>query len=485
METPTHFSLASRSLKLDTAEHITPHLHPLTQQQQQPPSSSSSSGDTPSSNITSSTTSITTISLSGNTLGVSASQHLASTIRTHCAPTLQVANLADIFTGRLLSEIPPALSALLTALLDCPNLHTVDLSDNAFGLNTVEPLVEFLSRHVPLRHLILQNNGLGPAAGVKVAEALTALAGRKKEKEEEEEEARRRHDGSTAVPELLETVICGRNRLESGSMAAWAKMYTAHARGMKTVKMVQNGIRQDGVAVLLKDGLARCEKLEVLDLQDNTFTITGARALAGVVKKWSELRELGVGDSLLGARGAVLLAKELGEKGVGEKLECLRAQYNDIDARGVKALYESVRKGGLEKLRRVELNGNKFAEEDEGIEGLRTILEKRKEDAAAAAAATTGGGGVAQGHEEGEWGLDELDELESEDEDADEEDEEEEEEEEGEDEEEVEKREAEDEQEDKREQILKDADQVEESKVGQRQDDDVDALADKLGGTHV
>lgn len=313
--------------------------------------------------------------------------------------------------------------------------------------------MDFLSQHVPLRHLILQNNGLGPAAGAKVADALTVLAKRK-------EEARKKSGEIAVVPEL-ETVVCGRNRLESGSMAAWARMYTAHAGGMRTVKMVQNGIRQDGVAVLLKEGLARCGRLEVVDLQDNTFTVTGARALAGVVGEWPLLRELGVGDSLLGARGAVVVAKAFGGKGVGGQLEVVRAQYNDVDSRGVRALYEVVQGGGLEKLRRVELNGNKFAEDDEGVEGLRTLLEKRKADA----------GGVA---DEGDWGLDELDELESEDEDEDEEDEEE-----------VEEREEEAEEEGKREDILRDADEAEEQNVSEKKDTEVDDLADKLGGTHV
>jgi Ran GTPase-activating protein 1 len=73
---------------------------------------------------------------------------------------VQVANFADIFTGRLLSEIPDALTHLLTSLLALPELHTVNLSDNAFGLNTVAPLQPFLSQHVPLQHLILNNNGL-------------------------------------------------------------------------------------------------------------------------------------------------------------------------------------------------------------------------------------------------------------------------------------------------------------------------------------
>ncbi|KAF6232973.1 hypothetical protein HO173_008818 [Letharia columbiana] len=372
------FSLSGQSLKLDTAEHIEPHLKPL---------------------IASNT--VTEIHLGGNTLG---------------APACETPRLT--------------LSSLLTALLELPNLHTVDLSDNAFGLNTVEPLVDFLSRHVPLQHLILQNNGLGPNAGTLIAHALTALAERK-------EEARK--SGKT-VPDL-ETVICGRNRLESGSMSAWAKAYRAH-RKVKTVKMVQNGIRQDGISLLLTEGLVWCQELVVLDLQDNTFTITGARSLSQVVEGWKQIRELGIGDSLLGSRGAVLFAEALGKGNNG----LLGVAANDK----------------LVKLRRVELNGNKFSEDDEPVEGLRLLLEERKEKA---------------GDAEGEWGLDELSDLEEE---SDEEDEDE-----DEDDDDEAEREEQEEAEHKREGILKDADQEEAQKVSQKKDDDVDALADSLGKTEI
>lgn len=415
------FSLSSQSLRLTTAEDIEPHLKPL---------------------IASDT--VTEIHLGGNTLGAPACEALASVLKSKT--TLQVAKLDDIFTSRLLSEIPPALSSLLTSLLVLPNLHTIDLSDNAFGLNTQAPLVHFLSQHVALRHLILQNNGLGPNAGALIADALTALAERK-------EEARRQ---GREVPDL-ETVICGRNRLESGSMAAWAKAYRAHKR-VKTVKMVQNGIRQDGMAMLLREGLGGCEGLEVLDLQDNTFTITGARALSEVIGGWKRLRELGISDSLLGSRGARQVVELLGE-GRNKGLEVLRLQYNDIDARGVKALLEAARMG-LPKLRRVELNGNKFSEDDGSVEGLRVLLDERK-------------GEVEKNIEAKEWGLDELDELESEDED---------EEAEGSEDEEAEE---EEEMEERREGVLKDADREEESKVSQRKDDDVDELADALKKTEL
>jgi Ran GTPase-activating protein 1 len=94
----------------------------------------------------------------------------------------------------------------------------INLNDNAFGLNTQAPLVAFLSSHVPLQHLILNNNGLGPHAGILIADALTALHAKKVEARKAGEE----------VPDL-ETVICGRNRLENGSMTAWAKAYSLHS----------------------------------------------------------------------------------------------------------------------------------------------------------------------------------------------------------------------------------------------------------------
>ena len=182
-------------------------------------------------------------------------------------------------------------------------------------------------------------------------------------------------------------------------MGAWAKAYAAH-RGVREVKMVQNGIRQEGITHLLKDGLSHASQLRVLDLQDNTFTALGARALSDVVGGWTQLQELGVGDCLLGARGGVILSKAL-QEGNNAKLEVLRLQFNEIDAKGVKRLADAHEK--LPTLRRVELNGNRFSEDDEGVEKLREILEARKEKA----------DGVGEDDEE-YWGLDELDELEDE-----------------------------------------------------------------------
>ncbi|KAI4148882.1 MAG: hypothetical protein LQ340_004896 [Diploschistes diacapsis] len=430
----TTFSLSHRSLKLTSASDIAPHVQPLQ-----------------------ASTSHTTISLNGNTIGPDAASHLAPLLSQQ--KSLTSIDLGDIFTGRLLSEIPPALSSLLGALLECPRLERVDLSDNAFGLNTVEPLVEFLRQHVPLRELVLNNNGLGPNAGAKIAEALVELAGRKAE-------AREKDGAGERVPEL-EMVVCGRNRLESGSAAAWARAYRAHASGMKVVRMAQNGIRPEGVVALLRDGLARCTGLEVLDLQDNTFTVPGSEAMADLVGRWKGLGELGVGDCLLKSRGAFVLAEALAEGG-NTQLQTLRMQYAEMDAKGLHKLVAAVQSGALPKLRRVEVNGNRFLEDEEAVVRLREVLQGRRDE----------GGDEAAADEEG-WGVDELDDM---DEDEDEEDveelgEREEEEEEREDK--MEKLEREKE----REEVLKRADQEEGEKVAQKKDVDVDELADALGRT--
>ncbi|KAI9904795.1 hypothetical protein N3K66_001324 [Trichothecium roseum] len=415
------FSLEGKGLKLDTEADLEPHIAPLR-----------ALGD------------VEEVRILGNTLGIGACKLLGEVLSTK--KSLKIANFADIFTGRLLSEIPEALSSLLTSVLNLPNLKTVNLNDNAFGLNTQAPVVAFLSAHVPLQHLYLNNNGLGPHAGILVADALSELHAKK--------EAARKEGKD--VPDL-ETVICGRNRLENGSMTAWAKAYRLH-KNIKVIKMVQNGIRQEGISHLLSEGLDTAQELRVLDLQDNTFTLTGAKALAKVVPLWTKIEELGVGDSLLGGKGGIRVAEALAT-GKNVKLETLRLQYNEITAPGVKA-FAAAAKDALPALKRIELNGNKFTEDDESITALQELLDERKEK--------IGGDLVI----EDDWGVDSLSDLE--DVDSDEEEEEE-------DDEEAEGVSAEA----RAEKLTKEAKEVREDPTVQFKDEDVDALAKKLEKTQI
>ena len=210
----------------------------------------------------------------------------------------------------------------------------------------------------------------------------------------------------------------------------------------------------------ISEGLSKCEKLEVFDLQDNTFTLKGASVLARAVSRWPNLKELGVGDAYLGSRGSIKVFEALG-KGKNKKVELLVLEYNNITPAGAKALLQAT-KDGLPALRRVELNGNKFEEDDASVEDLSALLSERKDE--------TG----KDDDPENYWGIGDLDELEGEDDD-----EEEEEDEDGEDDNEDE------EAEEMREKTLKEADEAEESNVSQKKDADVDELADILDKTKV
>jgi len=202
-------------------------------------------------------------------------------------------------------------------------------------------------------------------------------------------------------------------------------------------------------------------------LQDNTFTASASKTLSTVLPKWPALLDLGVGDCLLGARGGRHLGEALAQ-GTNTKIEVLRLQYNEIDSTGVKAICDAATSSkAMPRLRRVELNGNKFSEEDSNVEKMREMLAGRKESAGQEYP------GVDEDDEEA-WGLDELDELDDEDED-DEEDED------GED---VEKEEG-DELDGKEEKVLKEADEAEQEPVSQKKDPDVDELADALGKTEL
>lgn len=418
------FSLAGQGLKLETAEDLQKHTKPLAESK-----------------------AIKHVNLSGNTFGVAACNALAPLLSSQS--TLESADLHDIYTSQKIDSIEKSLPVLLDALLQCPLLHTIDLSDNAFGLRLQRPLEKLLSNHVPLTHLILNNNGMGPEAGSTIANALTELAARK---------AEARREGKD-VPHL-ESIVCGRNRLETGSMKAWAGAYEAHGVGMRSVKMTQNGIRPEGISHLLRAGLSHCKNLETLDLQDNTFTKSGAAVLADVVGEWSGLKELGIGDSLLGARGAIKVFESLA-KTQNKEVQVLRLQYNDITTKGVEALLRAA-KEGLPKLRRVELNGNKFSEDDAHVELLAGLLNERKDEQDGD-----------DEHLDGHWGLDELDELEDEDSDDEEGDDA------------AEGAEEEDEEDQLQERVLKEADEAENEKVSQKNDPDVDELAGKLGETRI
>lgn len=135
--------------------------------------------------------------------------------------------------------------------------------------------------------------------------------------------------------------------------------------------MIQNGIRMEGIEAIA-DGLQGCKGLEVLDLQDNTATRSGTRAIVRVLPSWPELRVLNLSDCLLSSAGGIALGTALAG-GSNPKLEELRLQYGEFDKRTVELLATAVSQH-LKELKVLELNGNKFEAEDECVERLKEAL---------------------------------------------------------------------------------------------------------------
>ncbi|BGP29835.1 Ran GAP Rna1 [Rhodotorula toruloides] len=356
----TTFALGHQ-LKLDSLEHTQPHLDRL---RQLGPN-------------------VEEVRFGGNTLGIEACEGVAKELEDK--RELRIADFSDIFTGRLITEIPQSLRALCTSLLTLPLLTELDLSDNAFGGRSAEPMLDFISSAPSLEILRLNNNGMGPQGGAMIAGALLENA-KKAEKEGRKSK--------------LRVLVCGRNRLENGSAPDFAAAFSALTT-LEEVRMPQNGIRMEGIEAIVK-GLQKNPGLQWLDLQDNTATEKGSKAIAESLPFWPKLRILNLSDCLLRPRGGLSIFTTL-LSGSNPLLTSLKLQSNELDTRAITQLAAAIALHG-EHLTDLELNGNY------GVDGTEEEYEKVRE---------------ALGKWDHEDALDELDELEEPEEEEEEESEEE------------------------------------------------------------
>lgn len=306
------------------------------------------------------------ISFAGASMGIWAAYSLAEALRSRTK--LRRADFSNCFAARNKPEIAPAVDALVSAFLELPALEHINLADNAFGPNVEWPLVRLVRSHAPLQELNLNNLGLGPETGVALSKALVALADAK--------------TAARAPP--LRALLLNRNRFSQddddplAGMAEWAAAFAAHP-GLRTVDLGNNGIRREGMDLLVSQGLARLGEIEELDLQDNIITSRGAThtTLAEVVQGWPALRSLNLNDSLLGSRGAALLIPALGAV-QPSRLESLKMAGNNLNSANTMALAGEF--GRLSELRELELNLNNIPEDDAGFKALVGLMEKRAQE---------------------------------------------------------------------------------------------------------
>ena len=175
-------------------------------------------------------------------------------------------------------------------------------------------------------------------------------------------------------PSQLRTLICGRNRLQDGSSQAWAEAFAAH-RSLVEVRMPQNGIRMDGIATLAR-GLAKCQNLEYLDLQDNTFGEVGSTAMAEALPVWTGLTFLNFSDCVLSGEGeGVSAVIETIAGGSNPKLQTLQLQNNNMETESFAILAKGISKLG--SLKTLELQWNEV--DDDENENLETLVQSLRQ----------------------------------------------------------------------------------------------------------
>ncbi|XP_026724523.1 ran GTPase-activating protein 1 isoform X2 [Trichoplusia ni] len=287
------------------------------------------------------------LTLTGNTLGVSAAEAISKALQQH--PELKVARFSDMFTGRMKTEIPPALAALGDGMITAgARLSVLDLSDNAFGPIGVEGLAKLLQSDVcsELEELRLNNNGLGITGGRLLAKALGAR------------------------PRKLKIFIAGRNRLENDGATALAKVFQ-NMGTLEELAMPQNGIYHVGISAL-SQAFKRNSQLARLNLNDNTVGAKGAAAIADALPNLKDLKSINFGDCLLKSKGAKALAKAFKDNSL--LLESLDLSHNEIGREACMEVVDAITAlpDSNDRLSRVVLAGNSLG----GVGNKKTMRDK-------------------------------------------------------------------------------------------------------------
>lgn len=322
-------SFANRSLKLDTSEDASLIVSALNK------------------NID-----VSVLNLSGNTLGINAAEPIGVALgkNIHIKKCL----FSDLFTGRLKSEIAPALRHLSSGIIASgAQLIELDLSDNAFGPNGVVGVTELLASQAcySLEVLRMNNQGLGHEGCRHLAMAL---------------HKGRRSSGKKGL--LLKVFSGGRNRFENVGAQLLSEVFMDMG-SLEELSLYQNGIGIHGLdgALTLVKIIKHNPHLRILNLSDNSLTPKGGKAIAKSLSSLPNLEELYLSDCILRSAGAQALAAALDDNEITPNLRILNLTGNEIrTSAGIKLILSLANKSQLQLL---DLNANEF-----GPQGIQTII---------------------------------------------------------------------------------------------------------------
>ncbi|VDN96624.1 unnamed protein product [Rodentolepis nana] len=294
--------------------------------------------------------------LSANTIGVNGAKAIGDELAFH--KNLKRCLFSDIFTGRLVDEIAPALMHFSKGIMTSgARLTELDLSDNAFGPRGVVGVTELLSSPAcfTLKILRMNNQGLGHQGAKHLAEALS--------------KGLKESDGKGLK---LTHFSAGRNRLENYGACLLADVF-AQMGSLEELALYQNGIGIHGPEGMkaLASAISQNSNMRILNLSDNSLKEEGGSEVAKILKSIPSLEELILDDCLIRSKGCRALAHYIEREDIVPSLTRLSLYGNEIKRDSAISLaFALVSKSQLNHLC---LNANEFG--PSGIQAILQVLE--------------------------------------------------------------------------------------------------------------
>ncbi|PXF50100.1 RAN GTPase-activating protein 1 [Gracilariopsis chorda] len=273
---------------------------------------------------------VVSVKLSGKSFGDGSAQVAADALQ-RASPTLVHLDISDIIASRPEDEAKRTLATISDGLASCKQLEFIDLSDNALGAKGVRAIGELLTNQEKLKELLLCNNGLAADAGDLITSALLETK-----------------------PTSLVKLHFHNNLLETPGSIALAPI-VEHSPDLEDFRFSSLRIGREGAVRICKALQPRFQTLRYLNLADNSFGQEGAEALADAVSDAPLLETLIVSDCLLEDDGVKVICDSL--RSGAPKLRSLHVAANEISITGAKALAQLIRKI---KLRELVAEDNEF-----------------------------------------------------------------------------------------------------------------------------
>ena len=236
------------------------------------------------------------------------------------------------FEGAL--ETPDSLQRICNVIEKNAYLEELIISKNALGVTGAKALSNFLINNINLKHFIIDDAGLGKKGGIVILESIL---------------------NSKRKKSFLETISIKENVLGKGCSKLLSMVLQNHQNTLTKVVLSRNNFYNSDICHLMKS-LNLCNKLQIVNIEDNFFTTNTSRMLSKSLINWPDLKQLIINDCLIDKKGIIYILEAL-SKGNNPGIEYLGLQYCNIYEEGF-FLLASIIKSKLIALNKLKVHGN-------------------------------------------------------------------------------------------------------------------------------